>query len=259
MYDRRAMAATNLLNLASLNPALIKRWTDRMVAGVPRGSRDDLDLAGKLPLCFKALRIGIDPAKFMIDCAQAGGVYGRNDGCILGQNDQVEPIEVKGGICRKGKKNSFFFNKIRSAGADWRHLFFLGRLRNPCRGDTLADVEHMMYLGYIRRDMYDRALSRSARSSREPMSVSISPASTISWLGKHVKWIKLSDLTKEWWDQHVIQGCASHTASAGTENMWGLAHSCHGRKHLQVDSAVHGSTFTVMVSVHVSCASASEP
>ena len=209
MYDLNAMAATNLLNLVSLNPALIKRWTDRMILGVPRGSRDDLDLAGKLPLCLKALQIGIDPAKFMIDCAQAGGVYGRNDGCIVSQNEQVEPIEVKGGICRKGKKNSFFFNKIRSAGADWKHLFFVGRLRNPCRWDTLADMEHMMYLGYICRDMYDLALSGAARSRTTPMSVSISPSSAISWLGKYVKWIKFSDLTKGWWDQNVIQNSAS--------------------------------------------------
>ncbi len=53
-----------------------------MVTGVPKGSRDDLDLAGKLPLCLKALQIGLDPKQFMIDCAQAGGVSGRNNGCV---------------------------------------------------------------------------------------------------------------------------------------------------------------------------------
>lgn len=200
------MAATNLLSLALRNPALLKSWAVRMVTGVPRGSRDDLDLAGKLPLCLKALQIGIDPKQLMIDCAQAGGVYGRNDGCVAKvANSQVEPLEIKGSICRKGKANCFAFNKIRSHGVDWKHLFLIGRLQNPARWDSVADMDHIMYLGYVERHAYDRALSRSGRSSQQPTNVFVSPLSRESWLGPFIKWVKFSALTKEWWVENVLQ------------------------------------------------------
>jgi hypothetical protein len=205
LYDISAMAATNLLNLASCNPELLRRWAHRMVTGVPRGSRDDLDLAGKLPLCLKALQIGIDPKQLMIDCAQAGGVYGRNDGCVA-RLCQVEPIEIKGSICRKGKKSCFAFNKIRSYGVDWKHLFLVGRLKNPARWDSVADMDHIMYLGYVERNVYDRALSRSGRSIYHPTSVSVSPLSRESWLGPYIKWVKFSALSTEWWTENVLKG-----------------------------------------------------
>ena len=57
VYDLGAMDATNLLSLASHNPALLRGWAQRMVAGVPSSSRDELDLAGKLPLCLKAFKL----------------------------------------------------------------------------------------------------------------------------------------------------------------------------------------------------------
>ena len=76
VYDRSAMLATNMLHLVVENPALLHMWASSMAEGVPRGRRDCLDLAGKLPLCLKALEIGIDPSRLMIDDAsQAGGVY----------------------------------------------------------------------------------------------------------------------------------------------------------------------------------------
>jgi hypothetical protein len=185
-YDISAMAATNLLSLASRNPTLLKRWALRMVKGVPRGKRDDLDLAGKLPLCLKALQIGIDPKQLMIDCAQAGGVYGRNDGCVA-RPCQIEPIEIKGSICRKGKTSCFAFNKIRSHGVDWKHLFLVGRLQNPARWDSVSDMDNIMYLGYVERDAYDKALRRSGRSSHQPTNVFVSPMSRESWLGPFIK------------------------------------------------------------------------
>lgn len=208
MYDISAMAATNLLSLASRNPELVRGWAARMLTGVPKGSRDDLDLAGKLPLCFKALQIGIDPSQLMVDCAQAGGVYGRNDGCIVKSSLPVEPIEVKGSICRKGKKNCFSFSKIRCHGADWKHLFLVGRLQNPARWDRLADMDPVMYLGYVERDMYETALLRSGRSGHRPTTASVSPVSSASWLGPYVKWVKFSALSKEWWIHNVLKGSA---------------------------------------------------
>lgn len=175
-----------------------------MVTGVPRGSRDDLDLAGKLPLCLKALQLGIDPSQFMIDSAQAGGVYGRNDGCVV-TGGCIQPIEVKGSICRRGKKSCFAFNKIRSYGVDWKHLFLVGRLRNPCSWESLADMDHIMYLGYVERDVYERALLRSGRTVDHPVNVSVSPMSTDSWLGPYVKWVQFSALSKDWWIQNVFK------------------------------------------------------
>jgi len=205
VYDMNAMTATHLLNLALSNPELLRRWALRMVTGVPRGSRDDLDLAGKLPLCLKALQIGIDPKQLMVDCAQAGGVYGRNDGCVA-QLNQVEPIEVKGSICRKGKKSCFAFNKIRSHGVDWKHLFLVGRLQNPARWDNVADMDKIMYLGYVERHAYDRALTRSGRSPQHPTNVYVSPMNKQSWLGPYIKWVKFSALSKEWWTHNVLKG-----------------------------------------------------
>ena len=75
IYDRSAMLATNMLHLVHQNPAMLRMWASQMAEGVPRGRRDCLDLAGKLPLCLKALDIGIHPSRLMIDAAQAGGVY----------------------------------------------------------------------------------------------------------------------------------------------------------------------------------------
>lgn len=168
------------------------------------GARDDLDLAGKLPLCLKALKLGLDPSHLMIDCAQAGGVYGRSDGCIVKPDGVVQTIEMKGGICRRGRRSCFMIRNIRSAGVDWKHLFFTGRLRNPDRWDNLADMENIMYLAYVRRDDYEQALAGAGKSRQEPVCVSVSPHSRDSWLGRHLKWIRLSRLSREWWQQNVI-------------------------------------------------------
>lgn len=203
-YDLSAMCATNLLKLVSCNPALVGSWAQRMILGVPRGARDDLDLAGKLPLCLKALKLGLDPSQLMIDCAQAGGVYGRSDGCIVKPDGVVQTIEMKGGICRQGRRSCFMIRNIRSAGVDWKHLFFTGRLRNPDRWDSLADMEGIMYLAYVRRDDYEQALAGAGKSRDEPVCASVSPHSRDSWLGRHLKWIRLSRLTREWWQQNVV-------------------------------------------------------
>jgi hypothetical protein len=203
-YDLNAMCATNLLKLVSCNPTLVRSWAQRMILGVPRGARDDLDLAGKLPLCLKALTLGLDPSELMIDCAQDGGVYGRSDGCLVKPDGEVQTIEMKGGICRQGRRSCFMIRNIRSAGVDWKHLFFTGRLRNPGRWDSLEDMENIMYLAYVRRDVYERALAGAGRSTDQPLCASVSPHSRDSWLGRHLKWIRLSRLSKEWWQENVV-------------------------------------------------------
>jgi hypothetical protein len=84
-------------------------------------------------------------------------------------------------------------------------LFLVGRLKNPTRWDTLAEIDHIMYLGYVERDLYERALRRSGRSVHSPTTVSVSPMSKASWLGQYVKWVKFSALSKEWWVQNVMK------------------------------------------------------
>ena len=142
----------------------------------------------------------------MIDAAQAGGVYGGGDGCIVGPGGTLETIEVKGCICRRGKQRAFSFRKIRCAGADWRHLFLLGRVRNPRSWERSSDVEDGIWLGYVGRDAYERALGASGRPLDKPMLAAVSPGSQQSWLGGQVAWVKLGELSLVWWQQHVM-GC----------------------------------------------------
>ena len=94
-------------------------------------------------LCLKVpvLEIGIDQSRLIICAAQADG------GCMAGgwlhwlssQDCSLEPIEVKGCLCSRGKRRAFSFHNIRCDGADWQHLFFLGRLRNPASWESSAD------------------------------------------------------------------------------------------------------------------------
>jgi hypothetical protein len=206
VYDVAAMQATNLLHLAHQNPALLRMWADRMVEGVPRGRRDCLDLAGKLPLCWKALDAGIDSSMLMIDCAQAGGVYGGGDGSLVGKHGSLEPIEIKGCIRRRGKKQAFSFRNIRcGAGSDWRHLFLVGRTHNPRSWQSVADVEGAAWLGYVGRDAFERALLASGRDLDSPALASVSPGSVAGWLGRQVVWVRLAELSLDWWRNHVLQ------------------------------------------------------
>jgi hypothetical protein len=204
VYYLPAMQSTNMMHLVRQNPPLLHFWADSMLEGVPKGRRDCLDLAGKLPLCLRALKIGIDPSSLMVDAAQAGGVYGGGDGCILGPGGILESIEIKGCICRRGKQKAFSFRNIRCAGADWRHLFLLGRLINPTSWERSSDVEGCIWLGYVGRDAYERALGASGRPLDKPMLAAVSPGSQKSWLGGQVAWVKLGELSLAWWQQHVL-------------------------------------------------------
>ena len=52
-------------------------------------------MAGKLPLCLKALEAGISASELVIDVAQAGGMCGENDGMLQAMNGTLEPLEIK--------------------------------------------------------------------------------------------------------------------------------------------------------------------
>jgi len=140
----------------------------------------------------------------MIDAAQEKGVYGGGDGCVVAQDGSLEAIEVKGCLCRRGKMRAFSFRNIRCDGADWRHLFFVGRLRNPRSWGSNADVEPLVCgVGYVGRDAYEEALVASGRPTDRPMLACVRPGLHHSWLGRHVVWVKLKDLSAEWWLRHV--------------------------------------------------------
>mmetsp|Transcript_32430 Transcript_32430/g.79638 ORF Transcript_32430/g.79638 Transcript_32430/m.79638 type:complete len:125 (+) Transcript_32430:1396-1770(+) len=74
-----------------------------------------------------------------------------------------------------GKRRVFSFRNIRCDGADWRHLFFVGRLRNPRKWESNADVEHLVWVGYVGRDAYEEALVASGRQKDRPMLACVSP------------------------------------------------------------------------------------
>ena len=84
-------------------------------------------------------------------------------------------------------------------------MFLVGRLHNLTRWDSVADMDLTMYLGYVEREAYDRALSRAGRSAHHPTNVFVSPTSKESWLGPYIKWVKFSELTKEWWTKNVVK------------------------------------------------------
>mmetsp|Transcript_18285 Transcript_18285/g.43908 ORF Transcript_18285/g.43908 Transcript_18285/m.43908 type:complete len:562 (-) Transcript_18285:24-1709(-) len=203
-YNIRAMQSTNMLRLISESSSFLSFWAPRMLEGVPKGKRDCLDLAGKLPLCLRALDIGIDPSTLLIDVAQAGGVYGGGDGCLVRNRGAVEPIEIKGCICRRGKRRAFSFRNIRCEGTDWKHLFLLGRLKNPISWERCSDLEGCVWVGHVGRAAYEEALLASGRPRDKPMLAAVSPGCTKGWLGNHVSWVKLAGLDIAWWERHVL-------------------------------------------------------
>ncbi len=201
-----ALQATNLLHLLSRahDGSWVRRWNKKMRKGLPQHNRDCMDMAGKLPLALKALDAGISPQELLVDCAQAGGLHGRGDGSLVASDGRAEGIEVKGAGLKRGKRCTFAFKGIRLRGTDWKHLFLLGREREPEGWSCADDVESCLWLGYVERSRYKRALRAASRSEREPQDATVTPGSSRSWLGGAVEWVRLEDLTREWWDGKVL-------------------------------------------------------
>ena len=58
-------------------------------------------------------------------------------------------IEIKGS-CRKGSTwSTFTFKDIRIQNTHWKHLFLLGRVREPASWLSVSDVESYVWLGYV--------------------------------------------------------------------------------------------------------------
>ncbi|EKX33277.1 hypothetical protein GUITHDRAFT_120541 [Guillardia theta CCMP2712] len=177
---------------------------------------------GKLPLALKALSIGIPADQLLIDVAQAGGLHGKSDGCIIvGPQRQVsgssrgeplplcrEPLEVKSSSCRSGDR-TFGIKSIRRS---FRHLFIVGRKDNPDDWTSLDALDDKCSLGYISGEDYDIALERHLvrqgrwpAASDEPQDVTVTMNSRkrTGWLSQHIRWVGFKDLTLQWWQATV--------------------------------------------------------
>jgi hypothetical protein len=90
-------------------------------------------------------------------------------------------IEIKGS-CRKGSTwSTFTFKDIRIQNTHWKHLFLLGRVREPTSWLTVSNVESYVWLGYA-------SLSLS-------LLLSLSRALSLSLVCIHTKKTKLHQLT----------------------------------------------------------------
>ena len=115
-----------------------------------------------------------------------------------------ESIEIKGAGLKWGKNKTFAFKGIRLHRTDWKHLFLLGRASEPGGWASVRDFEDCIWLGYVQRDQYKRALRKAGRSRLTPQDATVTPGSSRSWLGGVVEWVLLRDLTMEWWREKVL-------------------------------------------------------
>ena len=82
-------------------------------------------------------------------------------------------IEIKGS-CRKGSTwSTFTFKDIRIQNTHWKHLFLLGRVREPASWLSVSDVESYVWLGYVSLSLslllsLSRALSLSRMHTHTP-------------------------------------------------------------------------------------------
>jgi len=143
-----------------------------------------------------------------IHARQAGGVCRESDGGLLAQG-VFQPIEIKGS-CRKGStQTTFTFKDIRIQGTHWKHLFLLGRVREPATWLCVRDVEACVSLGYVSRADYIRALDAAGRSRHGSHDATVTPGSVRGWLSAAVRWTPLEYLTVAWWDRHVLAADSS--------------------------------------------------
>ena len=95
-----------------------------------------------------------------------------SDGGIL-KDGLFHGIEIKGS-CRNGSTwSTFTFKDIRIQNTHWKHLFLLGRVREPASWLSVSDVESYVWLGYASLSLslllsLSRALSLSLVCTHTP-------------------------------------------------------------------------------------------
>lgn len=211
--EQAAERAANVVRLAA-NRRFRKRWARRLRRGLPKNRRDCLDMAGKLPLSMWARSAGLDSEHLVVDFAQAGGICGTSDGRIRLPDGSHEDIEIKGSRAKSGKPNSFAFKAIRCAGTNWKHLFLVGRRREPQKWSDWADVGGAIMLGHVTRSRYEAALDKAGLSRSAPKDATVTPGSARSWLGGAVNWVRLEEADLAWWRQNVLNVSDSGPARA---------------------------------------------
>jgi len=92
-----------------------------------------------------------------------------------------------------------------AAGANWKHLLLVGRVRDPTSWLSIEDVESHVWLGHVKRAAYIRALTTSGRSPLEPHDATVTPRCKRGWLSSAVCWTRLEHLTRAWWERRVLR------------------------------------------------------
>ena len=198
-----AIYATNMMHL--LDDEVYKAYVDHLISSSSVFGRDGNDARGKQPLCQIAKKIGIPASQLVVDPAQAGGLMGRSDGAIIGPQGRKEPIEIKGFRCKKGKRSTVYINDIRLNDTDWQHLFIVSRQKDPVRWTDVREYRECGFnLAYVKRRDLNRAVWASGRGLLTKVDATITPGSKRGWLGRYVRWVKVQDISRKWWDKHVL-------------------------------------------------------
>ena len=195
-------------NVPSYRRTIHTRMADRLDNRKLR--RDGLDFAGKVPFSVQLREAMISDV--IVDASQAGGLCGSSDGAII-RDRYAEYLEIKGASCKKryGARSeqrmdqySFHISVNRT---NWKHLFLVCRPRDPSTPEGWTCKDELarcgMVLGYVSRERFEAALPRHSQGM---VRVTVTPwgANSRNWLGESITWVKLEDITREWWHYNVV-------------------------------------------------------
>jgi hypothetical protein len=185
----RAIVDMNILTLVQ-NSSYLTGLNAQLLAGVPRNARNELDMAGKLPLMLKANAIGIPPHELKIDPAQAGGLLSKFDATISRSGGApgaagVGGVEIKGSRSRRGHKKTFQLSRL-LPGMRFEHLLLVMRSGNPTDWTDLLQLDDLFWLGHVLRPAFDRTVAdRFGRSAPDEVKANTTIDSRReSWLGQ---------------------------------------------------------------------------
>ena len=91
---------------------------------------------------------------------------------------------------------------IRVDKTSWKHLFLVCRPQDPSTPEGWTCKDELarcgMALGYVSRERFEAAMPRRGQ---DVVRVSVTPwgENARNWLGKHVAWARLEDVTRAWW------------------------------------------------------------
>ena len=205
-----AMENNNLSFLLKSKP--FRQTIESKLSGVSHLGPDANDLAGKLPLSIAFSSLGIEDV--LIDRAPGSIIFGNSDGFIKPLKDFVE---IKGASAKKRVVNQgpkamdqYEFNNIRLKETCWKHLFLVCRPEQPKDWLMMEEYERCgFWLGYTTRDRLIAELGKensTTSSENSTVRATVSPGATNpkNPLGRALTWVKFEDITKEWFEHHVL-------------------------------------------------------